>query len=166
MFVIPFLAIIVFSSCLYKGTDKPQTFEEEMILLKGYIMNLEKEGHNVDTTELGVYYYFRKYGDGLTFPEMGDTLTVIYDGYLIDGTMFYTTNLLPEQERSFVLGEKENDIAGWNDGLKVISKGATADLIIPSPLGFGNEGNGGLRIPPNNTLIYVVEMKNIKKKKD
>ena len=170
LFVIPVLAITVFSSCLYRGiNNNPQTLEEERILIKSHIMYLEKEGCNggpcnVDTTELGVYYYFRKYGDGLTFPEMGDTLTVTYNGFLIDGTQFYTTDDLAEGKRNFVFGEEENVIAGWIDGLKVISKGATVELIIPSTLGFGSNWNG--IVPPNNTLIFVVTMENIKKKKD
>ena len=164
IFVIPAFAIILFSSCLYKGTDKPQTLQEEMILITQRIRWLEGEGHKVDTTALGVFYWVVKPGpeDGL-YPEMGDTLTVIYDGYLIDGTLFYSTNILAEKERTFILGE-EDAVAGWNDGLKVIKKGSTVELIIPSTLGFGNNWNGD--VPPNNTMVFIVEMKNIKQKKD
>ncbi len=75
------LAVTMFSSCLYKGIDDGQTYEEEMILLTQYIYGLEKDNINIDTTELGVYYFVMNSGDGL-YPETGDTLTVKYDGYL------------------------------------------------------------------------------------
>jgi FKBP-type peptidyl-prolyl cis-trans isomerase len=163
LFFIFVLAVTVFSSCLYDGIDKGQTYQEEIILLTQYINELEKDGINVDTTELGVYYYVISSGDGL-LPEKGDTLTVKYDGYLIDRSLFYSTNLLAEKEYSFVFGEGEGDaIEGWNDGLKLIKKGSKVQLMIPSPLGFGDRWNGN--VPPNNTLIYIVEMMNIKPKK-
>ncbi len=151
----------MFSSCLYKGIDDGQTYEEEMILLTQYIYGLEKDNINIDTTELGVYYFVMNSGDGL-YPETGDTLTVKYDGYLINGNLFYSTNLRAEKEYSFVLGEGDA-IEGWNDGLKVIQKGSKVQLMIPSPLGFGDKWNGD--VPPNNSLIYIVEMIDIKPKK-
>ena len=161
-FVIPVLIICVFSSCLYKNTDKPQTYEEEMALLIQHINYIKEEkGANVKKTELGVYYWVLKPAsvDG-PFPEMGDTLTIKYKGFLMNGTLFATTD---GKEHDFVLG-KENAIEGWNDGMKVIEKGSEVQLIIPSPLGFGSKGN--TIVPPNNTLIYEVTMVNIKKKKD
>ena len=80
----------------------------------------------------------------------------------MNGNLFYSTNVLAEQERIIVFGEENDVVEGWNDGLKVIKKGSTVELIIPSSLGFGDNWEG--IIPPNNTLIYIVEMVNIKKK--
>ncbi|MDR2909820.1 MAG: FKBP-type peptidyl-prolyl cis-trans isomerase [Bacteroidales bacterium] len=153
--------VVAFSSCLYKGVDEGQTHQEEMILLTNYINDKEKDGINIDTTDLGVYYYVINSGNGL-YPETGDTLTVKYDGYLIGGSLFYSTNLLAEKEYSFVLGESDA-IEGWNDGLKLIKKGSKVELMIPSRLGFGDKWNGN--VPPNNTLIYIIEMMDIKPKK-
>ena len=161
MFVIPVLAVAMFSSCLYKGIKKEQTYQEEMILLTKYIRELEKT-YDVDTTELGVFYYVREWGSGGPYPEIGDTLIMSYNGYLIDGTPFYSSSAVTANgEVSFVLGSEA--IEGWNDGLKVIRKGSKVDLIIPSPLGFGSKWNGD--IPPNNTLVYVITMVDIKQKK-
>ena len=165
LLVIPFFTTFVFSSCLYKNTDKPQTYEEEMLLLAKHIKYISEERvppATVHKTELGVYYWVIKQPASVngTFPEIGDTLTIKYNGYLIDGTLFATTD---GKEHDFVLG-KENVIQGWNDGMKVIEKGSEVQLIIPSPLGFGSKGN--TLVPPNNTLIYEITMVNIKKKKN
>ena len=162
LLVIPILAITVFSSCLYKGIKGDQTLQEEEVLLKKYIMDI-KDKYDVDTTSLGVFYYVREVGGYENiYPEFGDTLTLNYDGYLIDGTPFYSTSILDEKERTIIFGEEDDAIEGWIDGLKVIKKGSIVELIIPSPLGFGSKWNGN--IPPNNTLIFVVKMVNIKKK--
>ena len=162
LFVIPILAITVFSSCIEKG-PKEEILDEATLLTK-YIRDIEKE-HNVDTTALGVFYYVREPGGGENiYPEFGDTLTLVYDGFLIDGNLFYSTNLLAEEKRIIVFGEEVNAIEGWNDGLKVIEKDSKVELIIPSTLGFGDKWNTDMNIPPNNTLIYIVEMVNIKKK--
>jgi FKBP-type peptidyl-prolyl cis-trans isomerase len=50
-------------------------------------------------------------------------------------------------------------IPGWDDGMKVINKGAQVQLIIQSKLAYGIYGSG--EIPPNNTLLFVVDMVNI-----
>ena len=161
LFVIPILAVTIFTSCLYKGTDKPQTLEEEMILLTKYIWEIEGKGNKVDTTELGVFYWVMKDGNGILYPKIGDTLIIKYDGYLIDGNLFNTSG---NSTISYALEENNDAIKGWNDGLKVIRQGSKVELIIPSTLGFGEKG--GWNVPPNNTLIYIIEMVNIKKKKD
>ena len=162
MFVIPVLAVAMFSSCLYKGIKEGQTYQEEMVYLSIYLRDIESQGYDVDTTELGVFYYVREIGDGI-YPKIDDTLTIKYVGYLINGDRFYPPGDVTETvEVSYVLGQ-EDAIKGWNDGLKVIRKGSTVELIIPSPLGFGSKWNGD--IPPNNTLVYVITMVDIKQKK-
>lgn len=163
IFAVSVLAVTVFSSCLRNGIDEEgQTSQEEIIFLTQYINGLEKDMINVDTTDLGVYYFVINNGDG-PYPEMGDTLTMKYDGYLINGTLFYSTTSLPGNEYSFVFGEEDTTIEGWNDGLKLIKKGSKVQLMIPSPLGFGDKWNGN--VPPNNTLIYIIDMIDINPKK-
>jgi FKBP-type peptidyl-prolyl cis-trans isomerase FkpA len=159
-FVMPILAATLLSSCLYKGIDwEPQTLQEEMMALTSYIKNLEKEGFDVDTTELGVYYFIITPGDG-PYPNMGDSLSIKHDGYLIDGSLFYSSKWNnADGILNFVLGDGEA-IPGLNDGMKVIRKGSKVQLMIPSTLGFGDKWNG--TVPPNSTLVYIVEMINIK----
>ena len=124
---------IIFTSCFSDIDDSEQTYEQEMSKLNQYITGLESEGHDVDTTDLGVYYVTIEEGTG-DYPVFGDTLTVSYTGYLIDGTLF-DTSIQSETDTTwtFEVGN-ENFISGWNDGMRVINKDAKVQLMIPSTL--------------------------------
>jgi FKBP-type peptidyl-prolyl cis-trans isomerase len=52
-------------------------------------------------------------------------------------------------------------IAGWDEGIMLLNKGDKARFVIPSDLGYGAQGAGGV-IPPNATLIFDVELMDIK----
>lgn len=48
-------------------------------------------------------------------------------------------------------------IPGWEEGIGLLSQGASAKLIIPSELAYGSAGAGGV-IPPNATLLFEIEL--------
>ena len=52
-------------------------------------------------------------------------------------------------------------IKGWDEGIMLLNVGTKARLIIPSELGYGSKGAGGV-IPPNATLVFDVELVEIK----
>ncbi len=52
-------------------------------------------------------------------------------------------------------------IAGWDEGIALLNKGAKARLVIPAELGYGASGAGGV-IPPNATLIFDVQLVDFK----
>jgi FKBP-type peptidyl-prolyl cis-trans isomerase len=160
--IIFFGAILIglITSCLKIDDTKVPTWEEEQIQLKNYINKIISEGNDVDTTALGVYYVTLDEGTG-DYPEDGDTLKVGYAGYLNNGVLFDTSvwNDSADSTYTFVLGEQDM-IKGWDDGMKVINKDARVQLIIPSDLAYGSTGRGS--IPPYQTLIFVVIMKEIK----
>lgn len=148
------------TSCL--DIDQPEqvtnTPEQEMALLNEYIDTLVNRGYDVDTTDLGIYYITLEEGEG-DFPEAGDTLDVVYTGFFIGGQVFdasqfhYTDGIY-----SFVLGEQPM-ITGWDNGMAVINKNAKVLLIIPSEFAYGA---GNMSIPPYTTLVFEIEMKDIK----
>lgn len=148
------------SSCLKVDNDNAPTREEEQVNLTRYIYQLKENDNVVDSTDLGVYYVTLEEGEG-DFPEYGDTLTVIYAGYFLDGALFDTSfwHNSPDSTYTFVHGEQAM-IPGWEDGMSVINKEAKVQLIIPSDLAYGSTGGG--TIGPYQTLIFVIKMIDIK----
>lgn len=160
-----FFVVIVFTgtfiSCnMDSNVVEEPSREEEQAGLSNYIETLIEKGSDVDTTELGVYYITLDEGTG-DFPKMGDTLSVKYAGYFNSGLLFDTSDWLESSDSTFtfVLGEKPM-IEGWEDGMKVINKDARVQLIVSSDFAYGADG-GGI-IPPYQTLVFVVIMKEIK----
>lgn len=85
----------------------------------------------------------------------GQTVEVHYTGWLVDGTKF-DSSLDRNQTFSFKLGGGQV-IAGWDQGVAGMKIGGSRKLTIPSDLGYGARGAGGV-IPPNATLIFKVEL--------
>jgi peptidyl-prolyl cis-trans isomerase A (cyclophilin A) len=113
---------------------------------------------NAQKTASGLRYVIEKEGTGPN-PQKGQTVSVHYAGYLMDGTKFdssYDRN----EPIEFPLG-MGNVIAGWDEGIALLKKGGKAKLIIPSNLAYGERGAGGV-IPPNATLVFDVELVDIK----
>ncbi len=85
----------------------------------------------------------------------GQTVEVHYTGWLTDGTKFDSSHDR-DQTFSFKLGGGQV-IAGWDQGVAGMKIGGTRKLTIPSDLGYGERGAGGV-IPPNATLVFKVEL--------
>lgn len=110
------------------------------------------------TTSSGLQYKIIKNGEGAPASK-GNTVYVHYIGKLTNGQEFdnsYTRN----EPFSFVLG-KGQVIAGWDEGIALLNKGAKARFIIPPTLGYGQKAIGNI-IPANSTLIFEVEIVDIK----
>lgn len=110
------------------------------------------------TTDSGLKYAILYETDGEK-PKDGQTVVVNYSGWLPDGKKFdssYDRN----QPFEFALGQGRV-IAGWDEGIALLNKGEKAQLVIPPELGYGQRGAGNV-IPPNATLIFDVELVDIK----
>ena len=110
-------------------------------------------------TESGIKYKISKKGTGDN-AKTNDLLSVHYSLQLIDGS---------EIDSSFTRGAPieftcgvGQVIKGWDEAMQLLNKGSKARLVIPSELGYGSMGAGNGVIPPNATLIFDVELVDIK----
>ncbi len=108
----------------------------------------------MNKTETGLYYRITREGSGES-PQKGSEVAVHYRGMLLDGTVFDSSYQRKEPIR-FPLGQGRV-IAGWDEGIALLQKGATAELVIPSQLAYGSSGAGGV-IPPDAVLVFEVEL--------
>lgn len=98
-------------------------------------------------------------GDGKTYPKAGDQLEMHYTGTLAaDGTKF-DSSVDRGEPFSFTIGVGQV-ILGWDVGVMKMSLGEKAELRIPSSMGYGERGAGGV-IPPNADLVFEVELLSI-----
>ncbi|NIF24176.1 MULTISPECIES: FKBP-type peptidyl-prolyl cis-trans isomerase [Pantoea] len=119
-----------------------------------YAAKFAKE-KGVKKTESGLLYQVEKEGTGEA-PKDSDTVVVNYKGTLTDGTEF---------DNSYTRGEPlsfrlDGVIPGWTEGLKHVKKGGKIKLVIPPQLAYGANGVPG--IPANSTLVFEVELLDIK----
>ena len=110
------------------------------------------------TTPSGLTYLITKKGTGRQ-PKAGETVIIHYTGMLTNGVKFDSSRDRGEP-LSFELGVGRV-IKGWDEGIAKLRIGDHAILMIPSNLAYGSRGAGGV-IPPDSTLIFVVEVVDIK----
>ncbi|HEF8773099.1 FKBP-type peptidyl-prolyl cis-trans isomerase [Providencia manganoxydans] len=106
-------------------------------------------------TKSGLLYKIEKEGTGAK-PKPEDTVVVNYKGMLTDGTEFDSS-----YSRNEPLTIPLNSvIKGWTEGLVNVKKGGKIQLVIPADLAYGENGVPG--IPANSTLVFDVELLDIK----
>ncbi|MBT3229233.1 MAG: FKBP-type peptidyl-prolyl cis-trans isomerase [Candidatus Marinimicrobia bacterium] len=110
------------------------------------------------TTSSGLKYTDMEVGSGES-PTNGQGVVVHYTGTLEDGTKF-DSSVDRDKPFSFTIGIGRV-IQGWDEGVLSMKIGGKRRLIIPSELGYGARGAGGV-IPPNATLIFDVELLEIR----
>ncbi len=119
---------------------------------------IEKLAAGFEKTASGLRYQIIQKGDGQK-AEKGKTVSVHYKGALPDGTVF-DSSFKRNQPIDFQLGVGQV-IPGWDEGISLLHVGDKARLVIPSDLGYGSAGAGGV-IPPNATLVFDVELVAVK----
>ena len=117
-----------------------------------------KLSEGFDETESGLRYKVIQKGDGVQ-PEKGQTVAVHYKGMFSDGGVF-DDSYKRGAPIEFPVG-MGNVIPGWDEGILLLNKGDKARFVIPSNLAYGEAGAGGV-IPPNATLVFDVELMEIK----
>lgn len=140
---------------------------------KTYLDQIKSES---TTTDSGLSYKIVQKGTGVK-PVDGTIFNFNYAGYFEDGTMFdssyedlcksygkFDANRAAQngyRAFPFQAGKKDGMIPGFLEGLSLMSYGDKAIIFIPSKLGYGERGAGGV-IPPNTNLIFELEMIEVK----
>lgn len=107
------------------------------------------------TTASGLKYSVLSKGDDITKPKAGDQVKVHYTGWLPDTGKIFDSSLRSGQPFTFALGQREV-IAGWDEGVALMSRGSRFKFTIPPGLAYGAQGQG--QIPANATLVFEVEL--------
>ncbi len=112
----------------------------------------------VKKTDSGLLYKETNKVDGPK-PKATDTVVVHYSGTLTDGTKF-DSSYDRGQPATFPL---DAVIPGWTEGVQLMSVGSKYQFVIPAELAYGSQGNSA--IPANSTLVFDVELLDIKDSK-
>lgn len=126
--------------------------EDEQFLVEN------KKKPNVKTTPSGLQYEVITQGTGMR-PNATDSVTVNYKGTLTNGTEF-DNSFKRGQPITFAL---DHVIRGWTEGLQLMTVGSKYKFYIPYQLGYGLNETG--TIPAGSTLVFEVELLNVKKPK-
>jgi len=111
----------------------------------------------VISTASGLQYKIMSEKAGVK-PVATDTVTVNYIGTLIDGTKF-DNSIERGEPATFPLNQV---IPGWTEGVQLMTVGSRYKFFIPYSLGYGEKGAGNGAIPAYATLIFEVELLNVK----
>ena len=112
--------------------------------------NAKKEG--IVVLPSGLQYQVLKEGNGKK-PSATDQVKCHYEGTLIDGTIF-DSSYQRNEPATFGLNQV---IAGWTEGVQLMSEGAKYRFFIPYNLAYGERG-AGAQIPPCAALVFDVEL--------
>jgi len=131
--------------------------EYEKVILKQYI---REEKIEITPTEYGIYYIVQQVGSGEVV-SAGDTISIHYEGYFLNGKFFDSTRQRDEPLQ-FVYGQQWQVIPGIEKALGYMRKGEKGLVIIPSEMAFGADGSVYSIVPPFTSVVFEIELINIK----
>ena len=133
--------------------------QRELLSPRDFDIVMEK-WPNAQRLSTGLWFEVMKPSNGAK-PVRGNIVSVLYKGFLLDGTMFDSAED-PEKPFTFQL-DRGKVIKGWEYGLLDMRKGEVRRLIVPFELAYGTRGRAP-DIPRQATLVFEVELTEIKER--
>ena len=134
--------------------------EYEKVILKQY---LEEQTIDFEPTASGIYYIPVQQGTGSQI-QIGDTITVHYEGRFLNGKFFDSTRKRNEAFQ-FVYGQKWQVIPGLEEAIGMMYPGEKSIFIIPSEMAFGQGGSSTGIVPAFTPVVFELEIVEVKAKK-
>jgi len=128
--------------------------EKDQEAIKSYIA---RRGWNMQVTQTGLWYMIYEKGEGPLI-KTNNQITLNYKVWLISGELIYSSDSLGVKHFTVGMGGVES---GLEEGVLMLQKGSKARFIMPPHLAHGLLGDEN-RIPARATIIYDVEILNIK----
>ena len=135
---------LLFLSCNKHDPEEQAAIDEAII--QQYITD---NNLSATATGTGLYYIIDNQGNG-TPCNSSSTVRVAYKGYFTDGAVF------DESAASGIQFGLQGVIQGWTEGIPYFKEGGNGILLIPSALGYGENGTSG--IPANSVLIFDINL--------
>ncbi|MEO1448716.1 MAG: FKBP-type peptidyl-prolyl cis-trans isomerase [Bacteroidota bacterium] len=144
------LAMFLMLSCDESLTPQEQA-EVDQMLIEEYVAD---QGLSGTYTNTGLFIAHVVEGDSTQMPTISDSVTVVYQGELLNGDVFDSSN---GDSVTFPLVRL---IVGWQEGIQQMGKGGEAVLVIPSAYAYGEAGVGS--IPGNSVLRFDITLVDFK----
>jgi len=143
------LVITLFVSCSKDSTSDQAMIDYTVKNEQEITAYLEENNLTAQKSASGLHYIINEEGTG-EHPTTSSNVTVAYKGYFTDGKVFDQSDA---EGISFGL---QQVIKGWTEGITYFKEGGSGVLLIPSHLGYGNDGTRG--IPGGSVLIFDVHL--------
>lgn len=143
-YIFAFVMTLSIVSC---GDSAEDIYEEDRAEIVTYLEDNNLMDKAVESST-GFFYIVDAPGNAGKIPGLNSSVTCKYRGFYPDGEDFDSS-----ESATFVLG---NTIEGWRQGIPLIGEGGSIQLFIPSSLGYGRSGRGG--IPGNQVLFFEVDL--------
>jgi FKBP-type peptidyl-prolyl cis-trans isomerase len=142
----------------YQEAEAEENRILEPIVFQKYLVD---NNINISPRESGLYFWELEAGEG-DYPQEGDQIHIHFEVERIDGTKVYTS--YDREPYIYTIGT-DYECPGVVEGFSLMRKGGKSKLLFKSDIGFGEIGKGR-SIPPYSSLIYHLEIKDIKRKAD
>ncbi len=160
-FLLLFIVLIILtnSSCK-KEESGTRTWEMEMAEMESLLKNLERKGNDIDTTNMSVFYFNIKKGEG-AFPKEGDSCFVSYIGFLPNGKKIEDSyDIHPPKGIWQFIYKPAHKVIGFTNGIGYMNKGSEIEMYITSDHAYGSKGSA--IVPPYTSLVYRAKMVDLK----